>query len=649
MAIVKMKRLNLLSLAEDKDNLLKHLQRAGCVEIIELDSELADQKWTALIKREESALSNAKYRAASVTTAFDTLRKYASVKQGIFVERKEIREEIFCDKNYQASIFEKAEAINGCSRQLGQISSQKNRLESQRLGLLPWNSINLDLSLRETEFTRIIFGVCPAVISLEELQKNLAEQELAAACFHASSDKEQHYLLLLYHKEEAEKVTEVLRPFSFNQAALKDITGSAEANINMIDMQIAELERRKENLEAEIVSYLCFRHDLQVCIDQMAQELAKEEARSRLATTGTLIYLKGWIPAPDVHKLEAELNSFACAMEILDPDEEEVPPTQLRNRKWIRSMDMVTEMYSLPAYGGIDPNPLIFPFFTIFYGMMFGDVAYGIVLIVLSQIVIRRFHPKGVLGNILQLATICGISAAVWGFLSGSIFGDAISVVAEKFLGMEDFVLYVPVLDPLTDPLKILYLSVIMGAVQLFVGMCIHIYMCFRDGHPLDALFDVGSWWLLFGGIAVFVLKGTPLVLFAGIAALILTQGRAKKGVVSKLLGGIASLYNITSWLGDILSYTRLMALMLATTVIASVVNILGSLPGNIFAFLVIFVFGHTFNMGINVIGTYVHTARLQYLEYFSKFYVSGGRPFKPFKYDTRYVDIISEDGEVKG
>ncbi len=644
MTIVKMKRLNLIALSADKDKLLQLLQRAGCVEITELDAELADPRWASLITRERAMVGNAKSRVTSVNAALDTLKKYAPEKSGLFILRKDIGEEEFCDADYRALMLEKAAKINDCSRQISQASSQISRLDSQRLGLIPWSSLDVDLSLRETEAARIVFGVCPAAVSMEAIHQILKEKGLAAECFHASSDREQHYFLLAYHKEEEDAVIETLRPFSFNPASLKDIEGSADENIKALDREIAGLEENRKALEKEIASYSEFRKDLQICADQMVQELAKEEARSRLVTTGTLIYLKGWIPAPDVHKLEEEFVDFECAVEISDPAEHDTPPTELRNKKLISSMDMVTEMYSLPKYEGIDPNPLIFPFFTIFYGMMFGDVAYGIVLIVLSQIIIRKYHPKGVLGNILQLATICGVSAAIWGFISGSIFGDAVSVVAEQFLGIKGFVLYVPVLDPLTDPLKILYLSVIMGAIQLMVGMCIHVYLCFRDGHPLDALFDVGSWWLLFAGIAIFVLKGTPLVLYAGIAALVLTQGRDRKGLLPKLLGGVASLYNITGWLGDVLSYTRLMALMLATTVIASVVNILGSLPGNIFAFLVIFVFGHTFNMGINVIGTYVHTARLQYLEYFSKFYKAGGRPFKPLKYNTKYVDIVSKE-----
>jgi V/A-type H+-transporting ATPase subunit I len=167
--------------------------------------------------------------------------------------------------------------------------------------------------------------------------------------------------------------------------------------------------------------------------------------------------------------------------------------------------------------------------------------------------------------------------------------------------------------------------------------------MKIRDGKPFAGFLDVVPWWIVFAGIAVAALKDSFLVLLLGALSLIATQGRSKKGFFGKLFGGIASLYNITSWLGDILSYTRLMALMLATSVIASVMNILGSLPGSIIAFAIIFVIGHVFNIGINLIGTYVHAARLQYLEFFSKFYIEGGIPFKPLRYNTKYVDVVTE------
>jgi V/A-type H+/Na+-transporting ATPase subunit I len=643
MAIVKMQRIDMLALSEDKEKLLHILQRAGCVELTELDAEMADPEWTSLIQKEKTTVASAKSKITSVDAALDAIKKYATKKASLFILRREIPEEDFLDPVYRESVMEIALKINDCTRRISQANSLKNRLGSQKLGLIPWQGLGVDLSLKETEFARIVFGVCPAATNLDDLYQCLEENQLAAEFFHASSDREQHYLLLVCSKEEADATMEALRPFFFNQASLKDIDGIAEENIRALDENITELDKKIEALEKEIASYVEAKKDLQVCADQMVQELAKEESQSRMATTGTLMYLRGWIPAVETKRLEAAFSDFDCAISITEPSGNETPPTKLSNGKIVSSMNMVTEMYSLPHYTGIDPNPLIFPFFVIFYGMMLGDVAYGIILIVVSQLIIKKYRPKGTFGNILKLATICGVTTAIWGFLSGALFGNAVTVIAEQFFGVKDFILYVPLLDPLVDPLKILYLAIIMGAVQLIAGMCIQIYLCFRNGRPLDALYDVGSWWLLFAGIAIFVLKGTPVVIYAGIAALILTQGRHKSGWISKLFGGVASLYNITAWLGDILSYTRLMALMLATTVIASVVNILGSLPGNLIAFVVIFVFGHIFNIGINVIGSYVHTARLQYLEYFSKFYKSGGRPFRPLQYNTKYVDIIKK------
>jgi V/A-type H+-transporting ATPase subunit I len=160
----------------------------------------------------------------------------------------------------------------------------------------------------------------------------------------------------------------------------------------------------------------------------------------------------------------------------------------------------------------------------------------------------------------------------------------------------------------------------------------------------MEGILKVVPWWILFAGIGIFAMQGATWGLWTGVAALVLTQGRHKKGIFGKLFGGIASLYDITAWLSDVLSYCRLMALMLATSVIASVMNILGALPGSIIAFAVIFIIGHVFNIGVNIIGTYVHAARLQYLEFFGKFYIEGGIPFRPMKYRTKYVDITEEE-----
>ena len=302
---------------------------------------------------------------------------------------------------------------------------------------------------------------------------------------------------------------------------------------------------------------------------------------------------------------------------------------------------MVTEMYSLPDYRNVDPNPLIAPFFCIFFGMMFNDLGYGLVFILLSLIVQKKFRLQRGMKNMMQLMLECGVTTAIFGILTGSFFGDAITQIALLF-GKD--VTVPALLRPMENPLQILIISLALGVFQILFGMGVKAYILIRDGHPWDALMDVGSWWLLFAGIAVGALGGTWLVALAGVLALLLTQGRAKPTIPGKLVGGLASLYDITSYFSDILSYSRIMALMLAGGIVASIVNILGGLFGNIVLFIPIFIIGHVFNIGINVIGTYVHAARLQYLEFFGKFYADGGKAFRPLEVKTKYFDIVKEE-----
>lgn len=459
-----------------------------------------------------------------------------------------------------------------------------------------------------------------------------------------SADQEQRYLLLLCHKTEEEEALRALRPYGFSPHSFKGLTGTAGENLDRLQGELTRWEERQQALEKELAAMGYARDTLRQASDRLAGETAKAAVTDRLLTNGTILCLQGWVPARRRIQVIQVLEDLGCAWDLSNPAEGENPPVLLQNNALLSSMNMVTEMYSLPAYEGIDPNPLIFPFFTLFYGFMFGDMGYGLVMFLAGLILTRRFHPKGTLGNILQLAMVCGVTSFVVGALTGGFFGDLIPVVADVFLHKE--VILPSVINPLDDPMTVLIIGIGIGCFQLVVGQCIHIYMGIRDGEGLDAALDVVPWWVVFAGIGLLAVKGIPYLLLAGVVCLILTQGRHNKGILRKLWGGVASLYDVTSWLSDILSYSRLMALMLATTVIASVVNMLGTLPANLLIFIPIFLFGHTFNLGINLIGTYVHAARLQYLEYFGKFYKDGGRAFRPLRYETVYVDVCREKGQ---
>lgn len=643
MAIVKMKRLRLIALEQDRADLFSRLQRLGCVEIGEAEAKLASPDWAALLRRDTSSAGDVKTRISLVQHAMDALKKYAPVKTGIFQQRPFMDEKDFLDADTLASSLHIATTIGDQLSEISRLHAQENRLLGMKASLLPWTSLRYPLNQLSTEHVRVTLGVCPAVVALDKLTEALTEAAPLSALSSLSQDRDQHYLLLMYHLSEAEAAEDVLKSFAFSNTQFKDLSGTAQEEITRIESELVDNAMRRTEAEQKIASFGDQRPALQHGIDRLQQDLQREAAREHLLTDGTIVFLEGWASATGLERLERELGALSCAYSLEEPTLEDTPPTLLKNPKWMSCINMVTEMYSLPAYhGGIDPNPLIFGFYILFFGFMFADIGYGIILTALSLFITRKYHPKNTMGYMFHLGTYLGISATIFGFVTGSFFGDAIQVFSSTFLGKDIALPYL--INPLSNPMTVLVLAIGLGIIQLFCGQCIHIYMMFRDGTPMEGILKVVPWWIFFAGTILTILKVAPYGIWIGVAALVLTQGHRKKGIVGKLLGGVASLYDVTAWLSDILSYSRLMALMLSSSVIASVMNILGALPKNIIAFALVFVLGHVFNIGVNIIGTYVHAARLQYLEFFGKFYVEGGIPFRPLSYRTKYIDITEEE-----
>jgi V/A-type H+-transporting ATPase subunit I len=652
MSIVKMKRLRLIGFSEERSSLLSQLLHLGCVEVTEPEDKLSDPQWMALVKRDTSNLAEAKTWAGSLTSALDALKKYAPAKSGLFIKRSDISEEDFFNDGALSEALACAEEINDCTRQIAKIFSRKNKLNATVAGLTPWKSLDLPLETQGTETTAVQLGVCPVTVELDILKQDLAAGAELAELQQVAEDKDQRYLVLVSHRSETEAALSALRPHSFSVVHFKDVEGTAEENIQKLEAELAQLDEEQEAAVAAIVARAEKRSDLQVCLDRVNQEISKEAVSERFLTDGTIFFLEGWIPAENLPQLEESLTGFTCAYESADPEEGETPPTKLKNPKWMDSINMVTEMYSLPAYHGIDPNPLMFFWYVFFFGFMFADMAYGLIIFGICLAIIKLYHPKKTMGRMFHLGLWLGGSTAFCGIFVGGFFGNLLEVFYENFLPNATMPGWMVafnnglVVNPVQDPMTVLIIALAIGCVQLVMGQCIHIYMGFRDGTALDAILDVVPWWIVFAGIAILALQGTPWGLVAGAVALLVTQGRHAPTIAGKIFGGIKSWYDITSWLSDILSYARLMALMLATSVIAMVFNTLGALPKNIIAFIIIFLIGHVFNIGVNVIGTYVHAARLQYLEYFGKFYQDGGIPFRPLQYDTKYVDVVNNKEE---
>lgn len=648
-----MKRLRVIGFAEERNDLLQQLLHLGCVEISEPEDKVTDPEWTALLRRDTSALSQRKAEASALTSALEALDKYAPAKKGLFTKRKPISEAAFFQEEAKAAALRHAEEINQCTHEISRLYSAENKLNASLASLLPWAELDLPLEQQGTAHTQLMLGTTPAASDADALRGELQEAAPLSELIDVSQDKDQRYYLLVVHNSDAEAALAALRPHSFSLVRFKDLRGTPRENIDRIRAEIQSLQDQRQDQQGRIAAQKDQRAALQLAQDRAHQEINREAVAERFLTDGRIFFAEGWIPAEKVQDFSKLLSSFTCAWETADPAEGDAVPTLLKNPKWMDCINMVTEMYSLPAYNGIDPNPLYFFWYVFFFGFMFADVAYGIIIFLGCLAIIKLFHPKNTLGRMMQLGLWLGGSTAICGIFVGGFFGNVLEVIYDTFLPnavmpgwMAKFCSGL-IVNPVNDPMTVLIIAVAIGCVHLIMGQCIHIYMGFRDGKVsggVDALLDVVPWWIVFAGIAVIALLGSPVLLIIGVLSLIATQGRHAKGFFRKFFGGVKSLYDITSWLSDVLSYARLMALMLATSVIAQVFNTLGALPRNIIVFVLVFLIGHVFNIGVNLIGTYVHAARLQYLEYFGKFYKEGGIPFRPLKYDTKYVDINDEE-----
>lgn len=645
MSIVKMKRIRLVGLLSERDDLIHELLLGGCVEISDLPEADGEARLPVLAGAIDSRLSELRSRQVSVKSAIEILDKYAPQKTGLFPIRKEITaEELFSDSFVDAA-GKAAEELVNIDRNIGRLYTEASRLTYEKEALALWEGLDVPLGLRRTGETSVMLGSFAAGINREAVTEALDAQVPLLHIEWAGSSKQQQCAMLICHNSVLDEAVEAVRALGFSQISPDEAEAEAEmketalARRRTLSREIEDVGSNIYLLKQEVSRHSDKRDELKLLYDRLEQEISKEEAKERLAQSGRIFALEGWISSPEQEELEKRIGSFTCAYEMTDPGEGDDVPVKLKSNRLTRPMNMVTEMYSLPVYTGIDPNGLIMPFFIVFFGIMYADLGYGLILIAIS-LISKKWKPRGMIGYMMDIMFQVGISTAVFGLLLGGFFGDLIPAFSETFLGKR--IELWAIIDPLQDPMTIMIFSLILGAVQIIVGMAVKAYLCFRDGRPLDAFLDVGTWWLLFIGIGLWVMGYGYWVAAAGALSLVLTQGRNSPTIIGKLVGGIASLYDITGYLSDVLSYIRLMALMLATSVIASVVNLLGSMTGNVIGFIIVFLVGHALNMGINIVGTYVHTVRLQYLEFFGKFYEEGGRPFSPLQIKTKYHDITN-------
>ena len=647
MAILKMKKLRLMAVRSKKDELLRELIRHGCVEFSELEGEIQGSELENIVSRESSDTATLKSQYTSLNHAIVLLNTYAPKKEKMLSAKPELEDVVFLDDTGLTGALRIAEAIEGYDSRIKRISAEESRQRSIIESLQPWQGLDLSLNTEGTERCGILMGVISAKTDLGQVQAAIETVDEESELFQINEDKRDRYILLVAMKEKMPAMQECLRSFGFTASNLGGMNGTAKECIRQAHEQLKELAKEKLSCRDNIVAEAVRRDELKLAADRVSTRIALAEADEKLYGTQSTVMMEGWIPEEKEEELVKVFEDFGCAWETLAPEESEYPdvPVKLKNNKLTNALNMVTDMYSLPAYGSLDPNPLMAPFFILFYGLMMADMGYGLIMIIAALVALKKIKPRKGTLSFCQLLLYGGISTFVMGALTGGFFGNALEQIGIILNLGEGWGVLPALFNPMTDSMTVLIGAMVLGLIHLNTGMVINFVKKTKRGQLADAIWEEGALWVtLIGGVLLALgfgnVAGVPVVLVIGLLMVFYGGSRSAKGF-GKLLSVFTTLYNTaTGWFGDILSYSRIMALMLAGSVIATVFNTIGAIANNIVFFAVIFIIGHSLNFALNLLGCYVHDLRLQCLEYFGKFYEDGGRPFQPLEVKTKYYNV---------
>ena len=663
MAILQMKRLTLAVIRSQKEALLKDLIRHGCVEVSEIDEIVKDSEISNLVKSENSDLMKVRQAHASLLHGIDLLNRYVPKKSPLLSAKPEVTPDEFLDETGLWGAVQFAQQIEEEDGRIKRIAAEESRQRSVIESLKPWADLTMPLNSEGTEYAAVLLGTIPARISLEDVASAVEKVTEEAQLYSVSEDKSQHYVMLICLRQKLSEVQEALRNSGFTASTVTGMEGSARECIGKAEIALKELAAEKQQLVKAIEAEDVRRDEMKLAADRMAARISIAEAEEKLFGTESVVMLEGWMPAEKEAELSRVFEDYTCAYETRDPLPEEYPdvPVKLKNNRVTDGLNMVTNMYSLPAYGTVDPNPLMAPFFIIFFGLMFADIGYGVLMIVAALFALAKIKPQEGSLSFCRLLLWGGIATTIAGFLTGGLFSDAPKQIYDVYCaskGIEPTWQGLPRLfSPTEDSILVLVGSLILGWLHLNTGMVVSFVQKWKHGDKADAIWEEGSQWVLLIGAVIFALKKLNVVpaipdavalgaLIIGVAMLLFGAGRNAKGF-GKVTAAFGCIYNTaTGWFGDILSYSRIMALMLAGGVVGQVFNTVAIMPAknsgiNVFtviAFLVIFLLGHAMNFGLNLLGCYVHDLRLQCLEFFGKFYQDGGKPFKPLKLSGKFV-----------
>lgn len=672
MSVSVMKKLTVLAPERDADRLVRRLMRLRCAELTSVPLGDLPDGGTLLRYDCDTARAEAERRVADVTAAIPLLEAYTVKampwnKKPVAITTEEFRK----SGRFDTARETVAEVLTLRDTRTA-ATNEYNRLSDLCQSLTPWLEYQQPLTGEGTNLCEVWLGTLPPKTLISEADDALADLHAGVEEIHR--DETALYVSVLLLKEDSDATARALAGKGFLRLTFKGLPAEGDVpakeqhklclrKLDKLDNQLQICADRLRALSERLP-------DVKVLFDLEMTALTAARQKQKLATTEQCVVLEAWVPAERETRVSAALDKLPCAYGLEEPAPDEEPPILLKNNGFASNFEWVVGMYSYPKYGTFDPTFIMSIYYFVIFGLMFADVGYGALLVLVGFLAPKILHMKPSMTRMLNMFAYCGIACTVFGFVFGGWFGDLPYALMTGFGGFESaeaakeaypifngLVITLngePVsLNPLDNPMAFLVVSLAMGAVHLIGGMAVKFVLLCKQGEVFAAIFDIGSYWILFAGLGLIFVNPTVgwIVLGVGALMIVATYGRAQKNPIMRVLMGFKGLYDLINYASDLLSYCRILALGLAAAVMAQVFNLLatmgGPTPVGFVLLVVVLLIGHVLNIAINLLGSFVHTSRLQYLEFFGKFFEDGGAGFVPAEPSNEYSTVEADTPET--